>query len=431
MSEGLNIFSGGKLKELKFNPNRRDKFRYSRSDGKYFLKDLQTKEVLHTFYTARDLDLFLCDVLDVEFTWHLLRNEIRLEEGVTLGDIYKVINNYKELKKLIEFICPEYPNVRKFVESSDHSSEEMIITTKGEITNGVFEIKYDMGYIDNRNWCESTRVTIDNKFQIVEKGKVIDEVLYAPSFLELIIALFGVIHQEPCVFTKEGLKRNDNVIEGGLDLLFCPITLDEELTFADVLNYVKDNELLSKFIANYSWCNAIDIFHKQVNEVHPLDEKEKLWHLKIDRTCRFYKGIDKYLCVEPANFHAVGEISEQSKSLYQGEIPDYETYSVSMTPMWELAHLPFELDEDLIIRWLNKNYGIEKDLVCQFPYKLIDFLDSIYWDISFYGGPEESDKLKEELNEVIEEVKENLDSGNVEYLDLDSDDLFGDDDELS
>jgi hypothetical protein len=51
-------------------------------------------------------------------------------------------------------------------------------------------------------------------------------------------------------------------------------------------------------------------------------------------------------------------------------------------------------------------------------YRLIDLLDAIYWDISFYGGPaeakefgEELSQFGEELSQRVEGIKEALDRG--------------------
>jgi hypothetical protein len=38
-------------------------------------------------------------------------------------------------------------------------------------------------------------------------------------------------------------------------------------------------------------------------------------------------------------------------------------------------------------------------------FNLLSILDAVYWDISFYGGPQEAEEFKEELCRRVDEIK--------------------------
>jgi hypothetical protein len=61
-------------------------------------------------------------------------------------------------------------------------------------------------------------------------------------------------------------------------------------------------------------------------------------------------------------------------------------YSVSYCPMNEIAYLPVRLKTAYDI---NNGFSGEKLLASTIDFSLLEVLDSIYWDISVVGGPEE------------------------------------------
>ena len=410
MSEYFRISPGGQLTLYKHNGERQGKYRYCKVDGKPALKDRETKEVVQVFETEEDqLNFFYDSNENVEYTWTGLRNSVYLDEGVTLGDILKVIEDHAELETLAEAIAPLYPAIRGHV-AIDEPADLMIVTAQGIVRKGVFHFEYELGFQNGRNWDHTTVVEISNSFPIYENGEFVADLIYEPTLFDLLVALFGGDDGEPCELTKEGLGLEGDAI----DYLLRPIKVAEDVTLGDVFNFVENNPMLKQFISAYSWCRPIDEFHQQAKKPVPADKEDsKLWHLELTRHCTIYNKDSWFHC--DADFHGIGELSEDEKEWKkehpERERPDYTTYGVSMTHMAVLASLPFVLDEKFELTWVTKSYKVKQKRVIQMGYTLMDFLDAIYWDISFYGGPEDAESIRETLSSQIKEIKEALDRG--------------------
>jgi hypothetical protein len=156
--------------------------------------------------------------------------------------------------------------------------------------------------------------------------------------------------------------------------------IDEGVTLGDIFRIVDSNYPLMMFLSQYSWCSHIRDFHHQANEPR-VDRDEKILYLEVYPSIEviesdFYMGF---------GFHGVGE-------------DDYG-YSVSYTPMNELAHLPVKVrTEGQIERYEN---GQEK---ITYRPSLLEVLDAIYWDISFMGGPEDNVAFLGWLNTAVGDV---------------------------
>jgi hypothetical protein len=113
------------------------------------------------------------------------------------------------------------------------------------------------------------------------------------------------------------------------------------------------------------------------------------------------------------DFFAFGEMCEESRKLFKKEGPAQERYSVGLTPVSEYSHLPLVIDEEVEIykdpifsrkgRCLE-NYQVLGKATC--TYMLLDILDAIYDDISFYGSPAKRDEQHDELVLRVDEIKE-------------------------
>ena len=408
MSSYLKIAPGGQLKLFKHNGDRQAEYRYKYgkdADGKFTIKNRKTKAIT-TFETEEEQDAFFYDEKEeIELVWVHLRDNVYLEPGVTLGDILKVIEDHDELKVLAISTCPSYPTVRD-AHLTDEPAEIMVVTTQGVIQKGEFVFEHVLGFQNGRNWDHLTKVEISKNFPIYENGEKIADLIYEPSLFELLIALFGEEDAEPCHFSKQGLTPEDSV----LGSLFRPLTVSDDLTLGDVFEFVEKNPLLKDFVSTYSWCREIDAFHKQAKEPIPADRKTDLWHLEINRACSIYGAEhDDWFNCDPC-LHAVGPLDEEDKKIWGDNPPEHTTWAVDFSHMATLVNLPFKLDEDFIIQWLE-NYKLKETRSFHMKYRLIDFLDAIYWEISFHGGPAEVEEARTELNESVSKIKDGLEEG--------------------
>lgn len=76
-------------------------------------------------------------------------------------------------------------------------------------------------------------------------------------------------------------------------------------------------------------------------------------------------------------------------------------YGLDFTPVNEPVHIPVRLRPEIEIRKDHQKLG---EAPCTFT--LLDVLGEIYWEISFYGSPEDRDREGAELRESVREVEE-------------------------
>lgn len=363
-----------------------------------------------------------------------MRSSVQLGENVTIADIRSIVDSIHELKFILSILFPGGDHTVVYRDRGDGDpAEKLVIHAEGIIKDGDLKHEVHLGFSNTRNWQDSTIVEIDGNYTFYENDEVlIANQHYEFTLLGLLEALFGKTQYSGCQFTKHGLETRINGIVSDSDALRClfnPIYVDEDVTLGDVFKFVENNEVLKNFIGNYSWCWQIDDFHKQAKEVCENPREDKLWNFVINRSIDFHdkEELSDWICYSP-DFGAIGDLSaEEQKWLIEGkrpksEWPNHTNYGVGMSHMGELVDLPFTLDEDLVFTWYDKDYKQKKSKKVRMWYTFLDFLDSIYWEISFYGGPDQSQGLKAEIIDEIKTIKEALargeDAGLVPFEDL-------------
>jgi hypothetical protein len=395
MSEYLKISPGGKLTLYKYNGHE-GKYRYTKVDDKFALKDRTTKEIVHTFDTEEEREAWFYDPAPIDKIWTHLRSHVFVEEGTTVKDVVDAIASLEELEALVSNLCPFFPIMRS-AEVSDTPATLVVVNAQAQIHQNVLKHQVYLGFDNNRDWSEDTVVLIDNVYPIIEDGEEIEKAKYGFSLLEFIDALFGLESHPEAQFTKEGLKI-DGLIDGDkiISCLFCPITIDEDVVCGDVFKFVESNETLKWFISMYSWCSSIEAFHEQAKH-----EKEgnDLWHLVLSRRISFTGDVELNGWVDYApDIQAVGDISETERKHFaelKMEIPNSTAYGIGAAHMSHLVDLPFVLEDNVNIFWKSRNQTIKEKRSFKMGYTLLDFLDAIYWEISFYGGPDDGSEEME------------------------------------
>jgi|SRR5215831_11058778 len=181
-------------------------------------------------------------------------------------------------------------------------------------------------------------------------------------------------------------------------LLRCACEIEEGVTLRDIFEAVTKLPELKDFISQYAWCRHIDEFHRDAQKMvlkmepdpEPLDYLEIYWHAST-HTYKKKNSID----LSPG-FHGIGKPDDHG----------FTCYSVSYSPMWELAHLPVKLNPEVLIHDPKMREGKAKLLfVGERDFSLLDVLDAIYDDISFMGGPEDNAAFLEEMKDTTEKIK--------------------------
>lgn len=177
----------------------------------------------------------------------------------------------------------------------------------------------------------------------------------------------------------------------------CRVQIADGVTLGEIFESVDKLPELKNFISAYSWCRAIDEFHHDARQpITKSSHEVELVQLVVS---------------------SYGELSEYKKEKHFDICTDFigrdaagERWSVSYSPMSNLAHLPVIIDEKFVVR---KNYT-EEVLTATKTFSILEFLDAIYWDISFHGSPTDNIEFLKELKESINEIEE----GRVELVPL-------------
>lgn len=181
-------------------------------------------------------------------------------------------------------------------------------------------------------------------------------------------------------------------------------TITGGTTLGDMLRWIHTEPDLEHFLARYSWCQSLRAFcfESALEPDKPDDGSieylEVYWHA----TC--HQGKDGSFDIG-AGFHGVGKYVEDNPEvgIKKG---DPTTWSVSYSPVNNLAHLPLRLNEEVKVHRFLKRSGIDVPLETRRCFSLLDVLDAILFDISFVGGPEDKVEFLEGIREKVDGIRE-------------------------
>ncbi len=201
-------------------------------------------------------------------------------------------------------------------------------------------------------------------------------------------------------FCDEDIPTDHNV----LTLLRCVIDrIEPGVTMGDIFRMVKSYPILEGFIGQYSWCWGIEAIHREADQPllkvyqPPADDEEE------DEEPMVALVLEQY-----GTIYEKGHLELGLDLCGRSEETDgvCTKFGVSMTPANELAPLPIELSEDLLVFKRPELGG--PFLTCRRGVTLLEFLDAIYWEISFYGSPEERTEMRDEIRQTVAEIKSGL-----------------------
>ena len=435
MSDYLKLTTDG-LKLYRLIPERME-YKQRQDGSKFVVKHSKTKEIVATFDNAKDCSNWFYEESPIENIFELLREHIVIEPVVTIATLLSVIDKFPELKTLVQLL---YPGDKTF--PIEQPAELLMLRSSGVIDeHRYFSSFYEAGFINNTNYGLSTEIGYDPYFSVYQYGKEIGRNLRSISLYELLFGVFSVLGHvlppENYTLKKDGLYQGVLRVADPLRRLNNICEVEEDVTLQDIFSLVKSNPELMEFLKHYSWCKPIELFHEEA--LKPNDDPEpNLWHLEVYRDMVLCCGEDKAELRDQTNFdcgfHGIGEISEAEKEFFQEQIDKltkekeetirnqdfskaaqlrqqieelktrtHANYGVSSSPTNHLAHLQIHLQEKFPIHMYSLANGIRNNFIGTGEYKtkytLLDILDAIYWDISFYGGPEQD---RETMHTLVE-----------------------------
>ena len=155
--------------------------------------------------------------------------------------------------------------------------------------------------------------------------------------------------------------------------LRLPVFIDEGVTLGQIFQSVLQHPPLKNFIAQYSWCASIDEFHFDAH-TKPRGIEDEVTGLVISAHGEVFSGEFNI----SMDFHGVGGDTR---------------WTVSLSPMNEIAWLPVEIDAKFTVSSMDSTVNHE----WEYRPTLLQALDAIYWDISFHGSPSENKEFGEML----------------------------------
>jgi hypothetical protein len=194
--------------------------------------------------------------------------------------------------------------------------------------------------------------------------------------------------------------------------------IEEGVTLLDIFRAVSKYKMLRLFLAQYSWCKALDEFHAQAEEPdydapeedpdEKIDYLEVFWHADYGED-----DSGQWLSCESA-FHGIGKA--RGKYLEDGPDDGIIRWGISFTPMYSLADLPVKLNKRMTAyeppRPLKPGEMPQAVFSADRCFSFLDVLDAIYWEVSFNGSPQGRAEMREELNARMDAIK----SGEVEGI---------------
>jgi hypothetical protein len=331
--------------------------------------------------SAEEAEAYFWQEKKIKYVWTKLREPVEIKKGVTLGDVYSMVLSWPELQALAGLWWPNYrvttpleePDMDRFTLSRQgiiDRNDRLSVVNETEVEPALALSDMPLEVNDSfivKKWVVNKKNPDITTKQILE-GK------YPFTLLDLLSGLFhNIDFYGPTTFTRSGLvDEKGKPVDDPLPFLLSDCKL-KRVSLGDLFTWVEQHEALKKFISMYSWCSDIDGFHKAAKKRAKRDSD--LTHLECYKTLGGW-GDSAELC---CGFHGIGKpICEGMKE---------SCYGVELSPMGTLAHLPLRLDTTVQVE--TKEGMIE----CNHPFTLLEILDSVYWEISYFGGEQQIQDL--------------------------------------
>lgn len=195
--------------------------------------------------------------------------------------------------------------------------------------------------------------------------------------------------------TKQGFVAVDSdggKSQFGLSDLRRGVEIEEGVTLRDIFDAVDANNELRYFISNYSWCSKIAEFHLAAREPKQPTASDETELVALEVLMR----VDIHELSNDKHMNVFGE--------FLGVGADGTSYSVSFSPMSSIADLPIRINENAFFSRYGKE-TLDRERINMSP-SFLEFLDAIYYDISFYGGPEEAKEMRDSLVTMVKEIED-------------------------
>jgi hypothetical protein len=190
---------------------------------------------------------------------------------------------------------------------------------------------------------------------------------------------------EALQWDSDAQRHVERKVRSALYVLRWECNLETGVTLGDIFRFVEQDPELFRFLQ--VWC-ACDVAAFHADARKPATGKDS--DLACIEIAKYFEWNDR-AARETIHVSGIGEPNARGET----------RYALDFTPLNKVAHLPVRLRPEIEIRKGREKLG---DAPCTFT--LIDVLGEIYWEISFWGSPEDRDRQAAKLDEAVREVEE-------------------------
>ena len=361
MPTKLVLGPGGSLSLYRWNEELRSECGIVEKFGKWMVK--RNGQTVQMGNSREAVEEYFWTEEEIQNVWVRLREPIELLPDTSLKDVYLVIEQYPELHYLVDSLFPGYRFGMDYPESV--YEENIQLRREGVVRKG----RLTVSPACNVEACVMLEDLPLQPYNFIEvEGE--DDVLYAQksmTFLDMLEILFDKYSfYGDVVLRSNGVYHENELIDDPLAVLLSKCELEGTVRLTDVFNFVEQNPDIKSFISMYSWCRPIDEFHKAARN----PKESTLSLLEV--------------------FHFQMESDLRARDFTGKE------FGIDFVDVAELAALPITLNKDIHV----------EDCVFMRDFTLLDILDAIYWEISFWGNEDDKDEIRTALVRAVDEFKE-------------------------
>lgn len=215
--------------------------------------------------------------------------------------------------------------------------------------------------------------------------------------------------------TKDKVQLHPGYVVQAADLM-APVEIAAEFTLGDLCRIIDNFEEidigtfsallqcpLESFLEEClrSW----DTRHEPRSDLHYI---RVFWECEYDSLTetRWPPATDLWLHVD-----GIGDIWEdhQPGGRFYEEGQDYthcNGYAIEMTPLYALRHLPIRIDPIMTVRPSPTQESSHAPLDIPAPdVTLLQLIHALFWELSFFGTPEQRDAMREELQQRAKRIE--------------------------
>jgi hypothetical protein len=204
----------------------------------------------------------------------------------------------------------------------------------------------------------------------------------------------GLLYNTKWVYDKEtgeGEYKEFDVTATPQIYLFNECELDSDITLRDLFLFIQRHiDFFDLIVTN--WCR--EIVEEGLSPVETSQEKDmEIEYLEVYKLFTVEEGETDGMT--RANFHGIGYVNEENDRTHWG---------VSLSSAKDLIDLPLRLNTTCDV---FRNYELLPYV--SFPniaYTLVEIIYGIIWELSFFGGPQERQEKKEELDAMMDEIEQ-------------------------